>query len=242
MTRVLVTRPREDAAGLVTALAARGHEAVLEPLLTIVPREAVDWPAGHRQAQALVVSSANGVRAFARADSRRGLPVYAVGDASAAAARAFGFERIHSAGGDVHDLAALVREYVDPADGPLLHPAASKVAGDLRGDLARDGYQVLRVVLYDALPSETLSPESTRALDEGSVEVVTLFSPRTAAAFASLVTSAGLTQACAGITALCLSAAVAAEVRGIGWRSVIVARRPDQAALLEALDGLAAAS
>src|SRR3546814_4295578 len=103
--RILVTRPREDAAGLVTALTARGHAVLLEPLLAIVPRDAVDWPEGHQQAQALLVSSANGVRAFARADSRRGLPVYAVGDASAAAARQCGFDRVESAAGDVHDLA-----------------------------------------------------------------------------------------------------------------------------------------
>src|SRR3546814_15343879 len=90
-----------DLAGLVTALTARGHAVLLEPLLAIVPRDAVDWPEGHQQAQALLVSSANGVRAFARADSRRGLPVYAVGDASAAAARqcgqngsASGWERV----------------------------------------------------------------------------------------------------------------------------------------------------
>src|SRR3546814_4230390 len=72
LMRILVTRPREDAAGLVTALTARGHAVLLEPLLAIVPRDAVDWPEGHQQAQALLVSSANGVRAFARADSRRG--------------------------------------------------------------------------------------------------------------------------------------------------------------------------
>src|SRR3546814_13842463 len=80
------------------------HDALpivlLEPLLAIVPRDAVDWPEGHQQAQALLVSSANGVRAFARADSRRGLPVYAVGGASAAAARQCGLDRGESAGGD----------------------------------------------------------------------------------------------------------------------------------------------
>ena len=51
--RVLVTRPREDAAGLVAALEARGHEALLEPLLTITLRDKVDWPAGQQAAQAL---------------------------------------------------------------------------------------------------------------------------------------------------------------------------------------------
>lgn len=239
--RVMVTRPREDAAGLVAALTARGHQALLEPLLTIVPRARVDWPQGHAQAQALLISSANGARAFARLDSRRALPVYAVGEASAAAARALGFGSVSSADGDVDDLADLVQRAVDPAGGPLLHPAASKPAGDLQGALGGKGFTVLRAVLYEARPAERFSPQSTRAISEGSVDVVTLLSPRTAAAFAGLIAAAGLAPACGGMAALCLSSAVAAAIDGLTWRQVAVAARPDQGALLAALDDMAAA-
>jgi len=237
--RILVTRPREDADGLVAALTARGHDVLLEPLLTIVPRAAVDWPPGHERAQALLVTSANGVRAFARADPRRDLPVYAVGAASAAAAGEFGFRAVVSAEGNVDDLAALVRRRLDPAAGPLLHSAAATPAGDLQGALAVADFTVLRAVLYDARPAEALSPESTRAINEGSIDAVTLFSPRTAAAFASLMEAAGLAPACWQIAALCLSPAVASEIAGLTWRRVVVAARPEQAALLAALDGLA---
>lgn len=238
--RVLVTRPREDAAGLVAALAARGHDALVEPLLTIVPRDAVDWPPGHERAQALLVTSANGVRAFARADRRRGLPVFAVGDASAAAARGLGFDAVASAAGTVEDLAALVAARVDRARGPLLHPAAGALAGDLQGALAAAGFEVLRVVLYDARPVSALSPEAARAIGEGAVDAVALFSPRTAAAFAGLVAAAGLKAACAGIAAVCLSDAVAAALGGTPWRRVAVAAHPDQSALLAAIDEVAA--
>lgn len=240
--RVLVTRPREDAAGLAAALAACGHEAVLEPLLTIVPRARVDWPPGHERAQALLVTSANGVRAFARLDRRRDLPAYVVGEAGAAAARDLGFAAVVSAGGDVEDLAALVRQRLDPAAGPLLHPAAATLAGDLQGVLTAAGFQVLRAVLYEARPAGALSPEGTRAINEGTIDAVTLFSPRTAAGFASLLAAAGLQPACKAMAALCLSDAVAAAVAGLPWRQVVVAARPDQAALLAALDQLARGS
>lgn len=238
--RVLVTRPREDAAGLVAALKARGHQAILEPLLTISPRDPVDWPVGHARAQALLVTSANGLRTFAAADPSRDLPVYAVGAASAAAAREAGFQAVASAGGNVNDLAALVRDRLDPAGGPLLHPAAGTLAGDLQGALAAKGFEVLRVVLYDARPADALSPESTRAINDDAIDVVSLFSPRTAATFASLIVAADLAPACGRMTALCLSPAVAAEVGGLGWRGVTVAERPELAALLAALDRLAA--
>jgi uroporphyrinogen-III synthase len=211
---------------------------LLEPLLAIVPRDPVDWPRGHEGAQGLLVTSANGARAFARCDARRGLPVYAVGAASAAAARDLGFTAVVSAGGDVDDLARLVAERLDPAAGPLLHPAAAKPAGDLQGALADAGFSVLRAVLYDAVPRRALSEPTAAALNQGVIDAVTFFSPRTAAAFVSLVQAAGLGAACGGIAAVCLSPAVAAAVQPLAWRAVAVAASPDQAALLAALDGL----
>lgn len=236
--RVLVTRPREDAAGLAAALEARGHAVMLQPLLTIRPREPADWPPGHEAAQALLVTSANGARAFARSDPRRDLSVYTVGEASAAAARDLGFADVVSAGGDVRDLAALVAARLDPAAGPLLHPAAGRLAGDLQGALAEAGFAVLRAVLYDAPPVPALSQETAAAINQGMIDAVTFFSPRTAAAFVSLVQAAGLGPACGRIAVVCLSPAVAAALEGLAWREVAVAARPDQAALLAALDGL----
>jgi len=239
--RVLVTRPREDAAGLTEELESRGHQVMLEPLLTIVPRRDIDWPEEQEAAQALLVTSANGVRAFAAADPRRDLPVYAVGAASAEAAGELGFASVTSAGGDVDDLAALVAARLDPAAGPLLHPAAAKLAGDLQGQLTDKGFTVLRAVLYDAVPSTALSAETVAAINDGLIGAVTFFSPRTAAAFVSLVEAAGLTQACRGIAAVCLSPAVARALQGMTWAEVAVAQRPEQASLLAALDSVRAA-
>ena len=236
--RVLVTRPREDAAELAAALQARGHDVMLEPLLTIVPRDPADWPPGHEAAQALLVTSANGIRAFARSDARRDLPVYAVGAASTAAARELGFDNVTSAGGDVEDLAALAAARLDPAAGPLLHPAVGKLAGDLQGALAAEGFSVLRAVLYDARPSTALSAATAEAINQGVIDAVTFFSPRTAAAFVSLVEAARLEAGCRAIAAVCLSPAVAAALERLSWREVVVAAQPDQTSLLAALDRL----
>ena len=238
--QVVVTRPLADAQDLVAALDQRGHAVVVEPLLTIVNRAAAEWPPGHETAQALLITSANGLRAFAQSDPRRDIRVFAVGDASAAAARSAGFATVASAAGRVEDLADLVRAHLDPRDGPLLHPAASKLAGDLKADLEDSGFRVLRAVLYDAQPARALSPNLRQKLNSKLIDVVTFFSPRTGATFASLIGEAGLNQTCASVTALCLSAAVAQKIDALPWQSVVVAERPEQAALLARLDALAA--
>ena len=61
--RLLVTRPLDDAQALADRLEAGGHEALVEPLLTIAPDLAAPLPLDG--ARALLFTSANGVRAFA---------------------------------------------------------------------------------------------------------------------------------------------------------------------------------
>src|SRR5580700_10112844 len=94
----LITRPRDEAEALAALLARRGIEAIIEPMIEIVERHvALPEFAG---IQAILCTSANGVRALARASGERHLPLFAVGDATAARARAEGFRRVESAGGD----------------------------------------------------------------------------------------------------------------------------------------------
>ena len=93
-------------------------------------------------------------------------------------------------------------------------------------------------MLYDALPATQLSPACSRALTEGSIDAVTLFSPRSAAAFLRLVQAAGLAPACQAVAVLCLSEAVAAQVSALTWRHIAVAARPEMPALLAQLDAL----
>ena len=234
--RVLITRPEADAGRLVEALKARGHTALVEPLLEIQPvqSEAPDL-AG---VQALLFTSANGLRALAALTSERDLPVFTVGDASAEAARAEGFRAVASAGGDVEDLARLIKARLDPAAGPLFHGAGATLAGDLKGLLDADGFAVRRAVLYNAKTVEAFSDGARQALRDGSVDAVLLFSPRTAETFAELVEMQGLTEALRGCAAGCLSAAVARKVEHLPWAGVRVARQPSGEALLAELDAV----
>ncbi len=237
--RALLTRPRPDSEALAARLARLGIEALVEPLLTI--HEIADAKLDPTGVQALVVTSANGARALGRVTggdaAARALPVFAVGQASAEAARAAGFARVESAEGDVAALAALLRARLDPADGALLHAAGSVTAGNPAGELPGDlgGFEVRRAVLYRAEPAAALSGPAQAALAAGDLDVVLLYSPRTAATFARLVTAAGLSDACRGLAALCLSPAVAEALTGLDFRRVEVAPRPEEAALLALL-------
>jgi len=238
--RALVTRPRAEAVELAAALAARRIEAVIEPLIEIRYRDApVPDLAG---AQAVLCTSANGVRALARVSAERGVPLFAVGEATAARARAEGFVAIASAGGNVGDLARLVQRRMQPGAGHLLHVAGSAVAGDLAGELAASGFAVERAVLYEAVAAEALSQATIARLISGAVDLALFFSPRTAAIFARLAIEAGVADALGRVIAISISAAADAVLSGLGFGARAIAAAPTQAALLDRIDSLLVAS
>jgi uroporphyrinogen-III synthase len=236
--RALVTRPRAEAAALAEALMARGIEAIIEPLLEIHYR---DGPAPDLAGvQAVLCTSANGVRALARLSDERAVPLFAVGEASAARAREEGFAHVESAGGNVDDLARLAGEQLRPDKGRLLHVAGSDVAGDLAGELRRAGFAVERAVLYEARPATGLSAATAQALAAGLIDFALFFSPRTAAIFVRLAERAGIATALRNVAAVSISAAADGALAGIEFRARQVAATPDQQGLLAALDAIVA--
>jgi len=236
--RALVTRPREEAETLAAALAARGVGALIEPLMQVhyCNGPALDFSG----VQAVLCTSANGVRALARASAERRLPLLAVGDATAVRAREKGFTSIASAGGNSADLVRLAAEKLRPQDGRLLRVCGSAVAGNLVGALRALGFTVERAVLYEARPIAALSPAAVHALRSGAIDFALFFSPRTAAIFARLAGDAEVARSCTAIAALSISAAADAIMSELPWRERRIAERPDQSALLDALDRLLA--
>ncbi len=231
---VLVTRPRDDAEPLVESLAARGHTAELAPMLSVRPRD--DAAVDLEGVQALLFTSANGVRALSARNARRDLPAFAVGEATAEAARAAGFARVESADGDAAALARLVRDRLSPADGALFHAAGTVTAGALKATVEGAGFEVRRRALYEAVPADALPPGIRAGLRERRFDAVLFFSPRTAETFVTLAQRADLSAACRGLSAVCLSSAVAAKAAALPWREVRTAERPERTALLAALD------
>lgn len=106
MRPVLVTRAEPGASRTVERLRERGYTPVNAATAHIEHRRRAVELSG---VAALAFTSPNGVDAFMRNSARRDLPVFAVGPATAAAARAAGFAQVTSADGDGAALARLIQ-------------------------------------------------------------------------------------------------------------------------------------
>ena len=240
--RVLIIRPEREATALAAALAERGHTPVIAPLFRLeFLHPPAEFSAALAACQAVLLTSANGARAFAEASAQRGRPILAVGDTTASTAEGLGFSDVVSASGDFSALADLVRQRLDPKDGPLVHVAGRDVAFDFADVLEPAGFEVKRFTLYDAREETTL-PESARAaLEARALDAITFFSPRAASVFASMVEDAGLAANLRDVTAIAISPAALAPAAGLPFKAAVAAARPTRQAVLDEIDRLAEA-
>jgi uroporphyrinogen-III synthase len=231
--RVLVTRPLDDARDTAAQLAVRGHEAIVAPLLSV---RFHDGHALHLDGvQALLFTSANGVRALARRTSLRDFAVFTVGSQTAEAAREAGFTDVHNADGNVETLAETVRAAIKPKVGTLVHAAGAEAEGRLAALLSAAAFKVRTEVLYDVPAIAELPAAARDAIAADAVDAVLIFSARSAQVFVDSVGKAGLAAACASIIAVCISEAAAKPLAALVFREIRIAPKPNQISLLDCL-------
>jgi uroporphyrinogen-III synthase len=232
--RLLLTRPEPDAQRTAAALRARGHEAVIAPLLRIEAQ--IDVQIGEGPWGAILVTSANAGPAIAfheRSPQLRALPVFAVGRRSAQTMTAAGFNNVKHSDGDVSDLVSFVVAQMTPA-APLLYLAGEELSGDLAGELRGRGFAVEIAVVYRTIAMAHLPPEASELLtDQGGV---LHFSRRSAEAFLEAAQAMNLLAAALRPIHYCLSPRVAEPLMRAGATDVRVAREPSEAALIALIE------
>lgn len=239
---LIITRPRPDAARLEATLNSLGYATLPAPMMEIqVLPERFGQADSALQASpaAVLITSANGVRALAAATNLRHCRIIAVGEASTAEAIAAGFTQVETAdpslGGDAKGLAEYIRQKLTPAEGALVHIAGTETAGELAETLREAGYTLSRIALYQARPLEHLPPEVQQALAQGRVEGALFYSPRTARLFLDAIRRHGLQDFLADIRAYALSTNVQHVLQQTRWKEICTASHPVEEALLALL-------
>lgn len=217
-----MTRPEPGASATARRLVTLGHEPALAPCLEIVslPLRLPD------QVGALIVTSG---QAIAPLPARwHGVPMFCVGDATANRARAAGFTRVESAGGDAGDLFRLIAARRLP--GTHLLASGERQGMALASQLREAGFSVLRRKVYAARPARVLPPDVAADLAAERIQAALFYSAETARAFVRL-----RPRNTVAITAYALSQTVAAGLNGLPWAAIRVAVAPTEADLMALL-------
>lgn len=207
MKRLLILRPEPGAGATAARASALGLDPILCPLFAIEP---VAWDAPDPAAyDALLLTSANAVRhGGAGLGALAALPVLAVGEATAAAARAAGLTVTATGAAGVEALLATVE-----ADQRLLH-----LTGADHTEVAT-AHRIDRIAVYRAAAIAEPRLPPTAGL------VLLVHSPRAGQRLAELVPD----RAATAVAAISEAAAAAC---GTGWQALDWSDQPTNSALL----------
>jgi uroporphyrinogen-III synthase len=236
---ILVTRPEPDSAATADALRQRGFDVLRAPILQFeaLPIRYDDTTSY----SGVIVTSANALRAI-RSHPLSGqliaLPVYAVGKRTADAAKKIGFANVLSADGDVTALRKLVTDAIPKRERktPLLYLSGSDISSDIVAALASDGIAVTTLTVYRMIPVADLAFGVREAFAAQTIDAILHYSPRSAAAFVAAIRGAGLEIAALALPQVCISEAVARVLREAGATRLVVAEKPQETAVIDALE------
>jgi uroporphyrinogen-III synthase len=207
LRRLLILRPEPGATATVEKARSLGLEASAVPLFAVEP---VEWQAPAPDGfDGLLLTSANAVRhGGEKLETLCGLPVYAVGEATAEAAGEAGFEITATGDAGVERLLASIDRGLR-----LLH-----LCGAYRAEPTNAAQEITPIIVYrsKAIDVPDLPTGETVAL---------IHSPRAGGRFAELAANRDT------ISIVAISHA-AADAVGRGWKSVDVAQQPTDDALL----------
>src|SRR6266704_2019769 len=213
---VLVTRPQPDDEATAAALRARGFEVMLAPMLRFEPVAFHDD--GDARYGAVIVTSANALRGIAphlEGSRLLKLPLFAVGEHTAAAAHRAGFDNVVPANGDAASLRDSVLASVKAKElkkaSPLLYLAGADLARDLAGELDERGFTVVTRTTYRMIPVSSLPREACDAFAASGIEAVLHYSRRSARAFLDAARAGGVEISALAIPQCCISAAASSD-------------------------------
>ncbi|MBZ9602138.1 uroporphyrinogen-III synthase [Phyllobacterium chamaecytisi] len=233
MKTVLVTRPRPGATKTAERLLGNGFLPLVLPLTKIVQLP-VKTPNG--KFDAIAVTSANALR---QAPDKvlqpfLSLPCFVVGEATAAAARARGFETVTAGDRDGASLAQTIGEELCTG-ARVLYVTGRVRAPDFEHALRTLGMHFKPVMTYDTVLVSYTTEFLLEFFGKGKIDHCLLYSRWGAEEFLRLTSQMEIAHHFDNTSIFCLSPRVANALSGVNKASIHVANRPDEDALFDLL-------
>jgi uroporphyrinogen III methyltransferase / synthase len=249
--RIVVTRPSEEADRSIDSIEALGGEALLAPMVRILPPEtfeALDDDIGRLGSfDWLVFTSSNGVRSFLDRLDALGLDLRALGRVKVAAIGPSTAETLanYRLKADLipgsHRSEGLVESLMPEVAGRrVLLARADRGRALLLEELGRIAY-VEHVTAYRNVDADSIPLEVLGRIEGGSVDWVTLTSPAIAERFLGLLTDSAKTKIGREVRLASLSPITSAAIDRLGWPVAVEATVHTWDGLLDAIAAKVAA-
>lgn len=231
MSTFLITRPKQEARKSGQLLEDMGHRVIYAPMIKI-EQVSFEIPDDTRT---LIITSKNGARFGLTNIGNKGRPIFTVGEETANEVKALGFTNVTVGPGTARKLIPVLLDSAGlEHKREFTHLCGNHVAYDIAGVLRNEGINAENTVTYQSLPNPVFSPSVQEEMEQGTIDGVLFYSPRTADIFEEAISEHGFYDWPKSLDAFCFSSRVASNLLG-PWKTISSAVIPTEKALFSLL-------
>ena len=236
MAKILITRAEPSASHSEQVLQDLGHEVAKFPVLEI---KDTHQELSEKKIDGIILTSQNAIEVLKQRNWKpinRQVPIFCVGEKTAAAAKALGFNHIFSANGNAESLCELILENGVCDGSNLLYPCTVKPSHDFGRSLQPAGILVEATAIYEIHPIEVDRSAFLAALKTTENGFILVYSARSGEALANLSDGYDIKSAISRITVIAISDKAAQSVKHLPWKQIFTADSPNQNAMIDIID------
>jgi len=218
MRKILITRPNHQAYKTERKLQGLGYDTFTEPLLFL--RKSDHQTPDYSQYDYLIFTSRNSFDFWDFESVDKNTPILAVGPQTAEKAEACGFKNVTNIDGTAKDVAAYLGTRT------ALHIGGYHISHNF-------GESVDRLIVYEAAAAKDLSEDCKQAFIASDIDLVMLYSTRTAKLFVRFIQANKLERTLESARVLSISENVLRSVRALPWKVLHKADKPNGTSMID---------
>ena len=217
---ILLTRPLEDCVEMILKFKSLGHQVSHLPLLQI---EKVD----HKKIyfldyKAIIFTSANAIKFIDIKQIDKKILCFCVGNATELKARALGFQNVIAAEGNVSNLKELILQNFKTQNGKLIYVSGETITFDLDIQLAKEGYNIERIISYRADHNEKFDETFVEKLKNNMPDMVYVYSQNSALSFLKFIKIYQSENLWINTNLMCIGEKTSAILNEIKWKKIFL--------------------
>jgi len=217
---ILLTRPLEDCSEMIVKLKILGHQVSHLPLIKI---EKINYKnINFSNYKGIIFTSANALKFLNLKDIDKKLVCFCVGSSTEKKARGNGFQNVITADGNVENLKELVLQNFEKKSGKLLYVSGRMISIDLDKQLLSEGYDIERIVNYEAVHNEKFDEKFIEDLKINTPNIVYIYSQNSALSFLKLIKFYQLENLWMDTNLMCIGEKTSSILNEIKWKKIFL--------------------
>ena len=217
---ILLTRPLEDCTDMISKFQSLGHQVSHLPLLKI--KKVIYDEINLEGLKGIIFTSSNAVKFLDVKSINKNLLCFCVGGATEKKARSVGVQNVITAEGNVENLKELIFRNFDKKNGKLIYVSGEIISVDLDKQLAKEGYDIKRIVNYRNTHNKNFNESFIKELKSNIPDIVYIYSQNSALSFLNFIKLYQSERLWMNTNLMCIGEKTSSILNEIKWKKIFL--------------------